>query len=354
MSAPVPTPTASQETRRRRIELLPAGGGGRFAVARAPYLRDGVGVRGYLGAFALALVPAVLGAVALFGLHVLAVIALSYAVGLLMHYGFSRLQRRPRPDEGILLTAMLFALVLPPNPPWALVVLGSVFAFLAREIFGGLGRYPFQPALVGKALLVILFPAAMARFWEPLAGGAGFAQWAPAEPATQTPLTAVLQGQEVPLGTLLGAQPGLLGGAFAGLLLLGGVWLLFTRAVDWRIPLGMVLTAWLGGGLLTMLYPEVLGPSGLVHLLSGGFLLAAFWLAADPVTSPMTPRGKWLFAIAVTLLIVILRGLIPWPEEAIVFAVLMMNALVPWLDRVAAPRPFGSSAGGQGQGGKKG
>lgn len=350
MGTPVTTPTAPQETRGKRIELLPAGG--RFSVARAPYLRDGIGVRGYLGAFALALLPVVLGAIALYGLHVLAIIALAYAVGLLMHYGFSRLLRQPRTDEGILLTALLFALVLPPNPPWALVLLGAVFVFLAREAFGGLGRYPFQPALVGKALLVLLFPAAMTRFWEPLGGGAGFARWVPTELAGQTPLTAALRGQEVPLGALLGGQPGLLGGAFTGMLLLGGLWLWFSRAVDWRIPLGMILTVWIGGGFLTMIYPEAFGASGLIHLLSGGFLLAAFWLAADPVTSPMTPRGKWLFAVVTALLIVVLRGLAPWPEEAIVFAVLMMNALVPWLDRVTAPRAFGSPARAQAQGGK--
>lgn len=342
--------TAPQGSAGKKIGLLPAGG--RFSVTRAPYLRDGIGVRGYLGAFVLALLPAVGGAVALFGLHVLGVIALSYAVGFLMHYGFTRLLRRPRADEGILLTAMLFGLVLPPNPPWGLVLLGAVFAFLARELFGGLGRYPFQPALVGKALLVILFPAAMTRFWEPFAGGMGFAQWAPpAEAAAaQTPLMSALQGQEVSLAALLGGQAsGLLGGAFAGLLLVGGLWLWFTRAVDWRIPLGMILALWIGGSLLGMFYPAVFGESWLVHLFGGGFLLAAFWLAADPMTSPMTPRAKWIFAIAVALLILILRGLTPWPEEAIVFAVLMMNAFVPWLDRITVPRAFaGNVAGGRG------
>ena len=347
MSTPTPmTSTAQPEAAERRIDLLPAGG--RFSVARAPYLRDGIGVRGYLGAFALALLPAVLGAVALFGLHVLGVIALSYAVGLGVRYGFARALRRPRPDEGILLTAILFGLLLPPNPPWGLVLLGALFAFLAREIFGGLGRYLFQPALVGKALLVVLFPAAMTRFWEPFAGGAGFTQWAPPAEAAAglTPLMAALQGQEVSLGGLLGGQAGLLGGAFAGMLLLGGLWLWFTRAVDWRIPLGMILTLWLGGSLLGMLYPAVFAGGWLVHLLSGGFLLAAFWLAADPTTSPMTPRGKWLFAVATALLIVMLRGLTPWPEEAIVFAVLMMNAFVPWLDRITVPRAFGGTGGG--------
>lgn len=347
MSPPMTTSTAPQESAGKRIDLLPAGG--RFSVARAPYLRDGVGVRGYLGAFALALLPVVLGAVALFGLHVLGVIALSYAVGFLLHYGFTRLLRRPRPDEGILLTAMLFALLLPPNPPWGLVLLGALFAFLARELFGGLGRYLFQPALVGKALLVVLFPETMTRFWEPFAGGAGFAQWAPpAEAAVGlTPLGAALQGREVPLGGLLGGQAGLLGGAFAGMLLLGGLWLGFTRAVDWRIPLGMILTLWIGGSLLGMFYPEVFGENWLVHLFTGGFLLAAFWLAADPVTSPMTPRGKWLFAVATALLIVVLRGLTPWPEEAIVFAVLLMNAFVPWIDRITVPRAFAGSGAGR-------
>lgn len=322
--------------------------GGERAVWGAPYLRGRVSARSRAARSLLAALPALLAAIAFFGLHVLAVLAVAGAVGGVVLLALRRLRGEPGTGtgagmtEGLLLTTVLYTLLLPPNPPLWLVALGAAAALAIRELFGGIS--PFQPALVGKAILLLIAPAAMTARWaEPLLGGAGFSQWAPAAASSGTPLTAALQGQlEASLGQLfLGPVPGLLGNASAALLALGGLWLLATRTADWRIPVGMILALWLGESLLEMVDPGAFRGGPLVHLLTGGFLLAAFWLAADPATSPMTPRGKWLFALGTALLILALRGLSPYPEDAIVFGVLTMNLLVPWLDRVTVPRSFG-------------
>jgi electron transport complex protein RnfD len=331
----------------RRTEVLTEGirdllgAGSRHAVRSAPYLRERVSAGRQVARYLIAALPVLLGTIAFFGLHVLVVLAVAWAAGGIVLLAFSWLRGEPW-MEGLLLTMVLYTLLLPPNPPLWLVALGAAVAMAIRELFGGIS--PFQPALVGKAILLLIAPTAMTARWiEPLLGGAGFSQWASEAVASGTPLAAAQQGQlEVPLGQLfLGPVPGLLGAASAVLLALGGLWLLATRAADWRIPVGMIFTLWLGESLLEMLYPGAFRGGWLVHLLTGGFLLAAFWLAADPATSPMTPRGKWLFSLGAALLIIVLRGLSPYSEDAIVFGILAMNLLVPWLDRVTVPRSFG-------------
>ncbi len=320
-------------------ELIGAGSG--RAVRSAPYLRDRVSARRQAARFLIAALPALLAAIAFFGLHVLAALAIAWIAGGVVLLVFSWLRGQPW-TEGLLLIIVLYTLLLPPNLPLWLVALGAAAAIAIRELFGGIS--PFHPALVGKAILILIAPAAMTGRWAlPLTNGAGFSQWASEAAASGTPLLAAQQGQlELSFGQLfLGPAPGLLGAASAALLALGGLWLLATRAVDWRIPVGMVLALWLGESVLEMIYPGAFRGGWLAHLLTGGFLLAVFWLAADPATSPMTPRGKWLFALGAALLIIALRGLSPFPEDAIVFGILTMNLLVPWLDRVTVPRSFG-------------
>ncbi len=342
---PTQTPTGAR-SRSKLTGLLGgrAGGGDARPVGNAPYLRAESNVRRVFQAHALATLPALLGAIYFFGWQVLLTPLVAGLAGGLTLWAFSRLRRGVFFD-GLVVTALLLTLLLPPGFPLWLVALGAIAAFGVRELLGGLGVSPFQPALVGYALLALLFPGAFTAHWaEPIAGG--FSAWAPPPESlgALTPLTALRQGQgqEASLGQLLwGGVPGPVGNAAGWLLLLGGLYLLLRGAIDWRIPVGMVLTLWIGQSLLAMTLPEWFQGSWLLHLLTGSFLLGAFWLAADPAASPMTPRGKWLFAIGAALLIVLLRGLAPHPEAAVAFGILAMNVLVPWLDRVTIPRSFG-------------
>jgi len=318
-------------------------GGSELAASGVPYLRDGVNVQRYFGVFLLAALPALLGAIYLFGWHVVAVFMVALVAGGAVELAFHLWARRPL-TEGLLLIALLFSLLLPPGVPLWMVALGAAIALLSRELFGGLGHYIFHPALVGKAFLLVLFPQAMTSWAEPFWGGlGGFAQWAPPPEAltTFTPPIGARMGKEIPIGSLLlGNVPGALGATSGLLMILAGVILLTSRAADWRIALGMVATAGVGEWLLEMLAPGIFKGGWALHILSGSLLFTAFFIATDPVTSPMTQRGRWLYGILIGVLVLILRGLTPDPE-GVTFSVLVANAFVPLIDKYTAPKSFG-------------
>lgn len=338
-------------TRRKRLgtvlraswDELVYGGSGQ-AVTGAPYLRDGLSLQRYMAMPVLAVVPAALGGIYFFGWRTLAVIAVSYLFGGLVELAFNLAYRRPF-REGLLVTGILYALLLPPYVPLWLVALGIVVAMLSRELFGGLGQNIFNPALVGKAFLIIVIPAIMTAHWAvPYWGGwGGFAHYAPQTVTTLTPLTAAAQGQAgASLWQLfIGNVPGALGTTSGLLMLLAGGLLLFTRTIDWRSSIVVIVTVGVLEWLLGMSLPERFGAGGwLFQILSGSFLFAAFLNATDPVTSPMTPRGKWVYAILIGILVVLLRGLAN-DAEGVTFSILIANAFVPLLDRWTIPRSFG-------------
>ncbi len=322
-------------------------GGSDLSASSAPYLRDGVSIQRYMLMPLLAVLPATAGAIYLFGWHVLAVFLVAVIAGGVVQLAFSFIRRRP-PTEGLLILALLYTLLLPPNLPLWIVALGAAAAMLSRELFGGLGYNVFHPALVGKAFLLVLFPVFMSQFSQPFWGGSGgFVEWAPPADVTTTitPLVAALQNQPTPpLGELfIGNAPGAMGATSGLLLLLAGGWLLLTRAIDWRISIVMLATIAIGQSLLEMFFPTVFRGGWLIHVLAGSTLLTAFFIATDPVTSPMTAWGKWIYAIAIGLLILILRALTPDPE-GVTFSVLLMNLFVPLIDRWTLPKSYGGRA----------
>jgi len=319
-------------------------GGGDPTATGAPYLRDGVNVSRYYGAFLLGASAAALGAIYFFGWQTVAVlgVALLAAAGVELLFAWGL--KRPLITEEVWLIALIYGLLLPPNLSLGLVALGAVAAMLSRALFGGLGRYLFHPALVGKAFLIVLFPQAMNRWAEPFFGGwGGFLRWAPEAATSMTPLIEAHQqgGISVSLGKLfLGAVPGPLGATSGLLLLIVGLWLLMSRAVDWRISVVFLATVGVGEALLEMFAPTVFRGGWGVHLLSGGLLFTAFLVAPDPITSPMTLRGKWLYALFLGMLVLVLRGPASDPE-GVTFSVLVANAFVPLIDKWTVPRSFG-------------
>lgn len=319
------------------------GGSGR-SVDGPPYIRDASNVRRLFNPPMVAATLALLLSIYLFGLKALVIGLLALAVGGATSLAIAMLRGR-KLSEGTLLTLLVYALLLPPGIPLWLVAAGAVVVGLAREGLGGLGWTIFHPALVGKAVLLATFPGIMGAGWtEPLTGGAGgFGAWI-GETAT-APLDAVRQGGELSLSNLLlGTAPGALGATSGLLLILLGGWLLYTRAIDRRIAITMILTVPLGQALFGMFFPEIYLGSPLVHLLAGGTLFTALLVATDPVTSPMTPRGKWIYGLSIGVLVVLLRAYAGLPE-GITFSVLAVNLFVPLLDRWTASRPFGYSTG---------
>jgi electron transport complex protein RnfD len=257
-------------------------------------------------------------------------------------------------------TGLLLALVLPPRLfptqvaggsagaaelTWlGVVTIGAVFGIaIGKQVFGGLGSNIFNPALIGRAFLMAAFPTFLTTWTMPVTLDAVSAATSSAADAVTgaTPLAAWKFAQHMtPLAKLfLGNIPGSLGETSALALLLGGLFLLVKRYADWRTPVGMLGTvAALTGGL--WLYDPKHYASPAFHLLAGGLLLGAFFMATDPVTTPVTKVGRWVFGIGAGALTVLIRlkGGLP---EGVMYSILLMNSVTPLVNRFTRPRQFG-------------
>ncbi len=299
-----------------------------------------------------ALVPVVLAACWFFGAGALLTIAAAIAGALGTEWVFGR--RRTLGDGSALLTGVLLALTLPPGMPlWMAFLGGAVGIGLGKAVWGGLGQNVFNPALVGRAFLQAAFPTVITT-WSPLAGEGGLLSGQASLYAlplmrsdaidvvtTATPLgMAKFEHQLTDLAPLMvGNTAGSLGETCALLLIVCGLWLGLRRIFDWRLlvssVLGLVVVSWL----VHLIDPGACPPP-LFMLLSGGFLFGAVFMATDPVTTPTTVRGAWLFGLGFGALVVLIRaygGL----AEGVMYAILFMNALTPLINRATQPRHFG-------------
>lgn len=327
----------------------------RLLVQPSPLLKQEMTTAQTMKDLLYALLPATLAGIWLFGLGALLVIAASVLGAVLTEWIFSPGDQRWQRllDGSGVLTGLLLGLTLPPALPLWMAFLGGVVSIgIGKVIWGGLGHNLFNPALVGRAFLLATFPNAMTT-WSVQASGEGFLLWYPSNFAlpfmqphydtvsAATPLGLMkFEQQPTPLVDLaLGNSAGCIGETSGLLLLAGGIYLLLRRDIDWRIPVGILLSAALFSGVLYAI-DTVRYPDPLFTLLSGGLLLAAFYMATDPVTSPLTPRGAWIFAIGIGLLVVLIRLFGGFPE-GVMYAILLMNAATPLIDRYTQPRVFG-------------
>lgn len=253
-------------------------------------------------------------------------------------------------DGSGVLTGVLVGLTLPPPIPLWMAGLGGFVAIaLGKQLFGGLGQNLFNPALVGRAFLQAAFPTALTTWLAP----GGFLH-IPASTfalplmhgsidgmSAATPLARLkFEHAMTPLWDLFsGHTAGSLGETSGIVLLLCGLWLLLRRAFDWRIPAAVLLAAAALSTLLHLLDPAR-NPLPWYVLGSGGLLFGTVFMATDPVSSPTTPRGAWAFGIGIGCLVVVIRDYGGLPE-GVMYAILLMNAATPLIERVAQPRPFG-------------
>ncbi|MCL0036279.1 RnfABCDGE type electron transport complex subunit D, partial [Dehalococcoidia bacterium] len=263
----------------------------------------------------LALMFPTIAGIYFFGYRALLVMAVSIAVAVLTEYGIKKLRKRPFVMDGsAILTGLLLALTLPPTIPLWMVATGSVFSIaIVKEAFGGLGHNIFNPALGGRAFMMVSFPAEMTSWVLPRGTDAV---------TTATPLAEGFVWQldrlELYKAMLLGNIGGSIGETSALLILIGGLLLIALRIIDWRIPLAYVATV--------ALFTFALGQDAIFHVLAGGLMLGAFFMATDYVTSPITPKGRIIFGVGAGLLTVVIRlfGGLP---EGVAFSILMMNAV---------------------------
>lgn len=339
-----------------------------------PFAHDRSSVKRIMLQVCLALTPATLFGLWLFGwpainLWLLTCASALATEALCLHWLGQPLRRLL--DGSALLTGWLLALSLPPWAPWWIGVGGAAFAIgIGKQLYGGIGQNIFNPAMLARVALLIAFPlhmttwalpaplgsAAAPDFVEGLAitfGGAlpDGMSGATALGNLKTELTlgrsaeAILAGDFALVPALLGSSAGSLGETSELLLLLGGLWLLFRRVIHWEIPLSMLLGVLVLAAIAHQIDPARY-PGGLYHLASGGLLLGALFIATDPVTSPVSRKGRLIFGAGCGVLVYVIRTWGSFPE-AVAFAVLFMNALSPLIDRYWRPRAYGRTAGGK-------
>lgn len=283
-----------------------------------------------------ALMPAVAAALYFFCWPAFFVILNCVVTSVVTEVIILRIRKKPSgiKDGSAILTGLLLALVLPPATSWYAATLGSIFAILiGKHLFGGLGNNIFNPALSGRAFLMAAYPKMMTTWSEPFTLSAV---------TTATPLALRKFGHTLtPISNLfLGNTAGCIGETSAVLLILGGVYILARKIADWRIPLSIIVTVSLISFVFYLINP--LNGSVLFHLFSGGLMLGAFFMATDPVTTPVTKSGRIIFGAGCGTMIMILRYFSGLPE-GVMYSILFMNAFTPLINRISRPKSLGVS-----------
>lgn len=303
-----------------------------LVVSASPHLHCGMNTRGIMLDVIIAMVPALVASVWLFGLRALAVEVVCVGACLASEYLARVVMKRPQTvgDLSAVVTGLLLAFNLPATIPLWQAALGGVVAIVvAKQMFGGIGQNFVNPALAGRIVLMGSFPAEMNNWVEPLQSGVDAV-------SSATPLALLTGGGDVTVYSkvelLFGLRGGCLGETCAFALLLGFVYLLARRVISPIVPVAFVGTVFV----VTWLC----GQDPVYHILSGGLLLGAIFMATDYTTSPVNRTGKVVFGIGCGLLTVLIRlcGSLP---EGVSFAIVIMNILVPLIERFTRPLPFG-------------
>lgn len=343
----------------------------------APHVRNPGKIPSLMGTVFSALMPATLFAIYQFGWPALNLIGLCLLSALIfealcLRCAGKRVSTYLVDGSGVL-TALLLALSLPPWAPWWIAVCGSGFAVIVgKQVFGGIGQNPFNPAMLARVALLLSFPVEMTTWVAPVplfsATAPGFMEGlqltfmgdgsafegltgatllgkVKTDLGQGLPLAQSLHEHYHPLGNGLGTTAGSLGETSVLLIALGGFYLLYQRIISWHLPLSLLGSLTLLSGGFYLLDKQAYA-SPVFHLSSGGVMLGAFFIITDPVTSPCTTRGQLLFGAGCGLMIFVIRTWGGYPE-GVAFAVLLMNALTPLIDHYIRPRRYGRTLGGK-------
>lgn len=319
----------------------------KLVVSPAPHTHGSNDTQRMMADVLIALMPALVVSIMAYGWGALIMTAFSVACCVLLEWFIQKYMLKGPVTVGNLsavVTGVLLAFNLPAGMNFGLVAIAAVVAIgIGKMTFGGLGKNPFNPALVGRVFMLIAFPVAMTTFPEAANAVSGATPLALAKEALKTgvPVSEVMQNVDLAkLG--LGMVSGSIGEISAVALLLGFGWLLLRRVISWHIPVCVLGTMALFSGIMWAVSPDVY-MSPLFHLLSGGAMLGAIFMATDYVTSPMTPKGMVIYAVGIGVITMLIRLWGPYPE-GMSFAILIMNSVVPLIDKYIRPRRFGAVA----------
>jgi len=315
----------------------------KLTISSSPHIKSPKTVKGLMLDVVIALAPACVASVVIFGFRVLAILAASVASAVVSEALYEKANRREVTvgDFSAVITGMLLAMTLPPGVPLWIPIIGSSFAIvIAKQIFGGIGCNFVNPALAGRAFLLAAWPMHLTRDWlNPFTYDAA---------TSATPL-AIAKGTGKGLlpsmaSLFTGNRLGSLGETCIIALLLGGLYLVIRDVIDFRIPLGFLGVLFIGSVLFGKV-PDVSGfsvriESGLRAILSGGAFLGAFFMATDYVTSPVTPRGRLYMGMGAGFITLLIRFWGGYPE-GVTYGILLMNLVTPLIDRYVIPRYYG-------------
>lgn len=316
-----------------------------FLVSSAPHLAAGRTTRGVMLDVVVGLLPLLVAAILFYRARAVWLTVITVAGCLATEAVANRMRRRALSsllDGSAVVTGMILAFSLPPKLPLYMALIGGVAAIgLGKAIFGGLGHNLFNPAMVGRAFLMICFPVAMTTWAEP-----GTLATIGVDAVTRaTPLAAAKFHNDILPGLwplFIGRVGGCIGETSAAACLIGGAYLLIRRTADWRQPLAMLASATVFATIAHHFAPERCA-SPVYHLNSGALLFGALFIATDYVGAPITPLGRWIFGAGAGVLVMLIRVLGGYPE-GLMYAILIMNALTPLIERWTVPTPFGGHA----------
>jgi electron transport complex protein RnfD len=321
-------------------------------VTTSPHIRGPEDIPRVMWTVVLALVPAGLVGVYFFGYYTLFIILLSVLAAVLTEATIQKyLLNQPVSitDGSAVITGLLLAYVLPPGVPWYIPIVGAIFAIaVVKHAFGGLGNNIWNPALAARAFLQVAYPAPINSDWRVLKEASIMSNIKGVDAVTQaSPLFKEFGGKTYSyIDLLTGNVPGCIGETSAIALVLGGLYLIYRGYVDWRVPVGYIGTVFVLAKLLPAKIEAPWANDPIYHVLAGGLMLGAFFMATDMVTSPLTKRGLLIFGIGCGVLTTLIRFYAAYPE-GVCYSILLMNTAAPLIDRYTQPRLLGTAPGGK-------
>ena len=320
-----------------------------FTVSPSPHIHSGDSARKIMYRVVYAMIPALLWSFFVFGAGALRVTLIAIAACLAFEYAIQKYLLKVKPsvtDGSALVTGILLAFNVPSDLPWWIILIGALAAIgIGKLSFGGLGNNIFNPALVGRVFLLISFPVQMTSWPVTVQSGVdGLTAATPLEIIKEgltngIPVSKISSGLPETSDLLLGYMGGSLGEVSALLLILGGVYLLFRKVITWHIPVSVIASVALVAAIFWMVNPEkYINP--VYHVLTGGLMLGAIFMATDMVTSPMTGKGQIIFGVGIGVITISIRLFGAYPE-GVSFAILIMNAFTPLINNYVKPKRFG-------------
>ena len=327
-----------------------------ITVSHAPHISKSLSTRSVMIDVTIGLAPAMVAAGYYFRIYALILISTCCLSAVATEWLCNLIRKKPNSlgDFSAVVTGIILALSLPPSLPIWAAIIGSCFAIaIGKMVFGGLGANIFNPAMVGRAFLTASFGMLMTTWTVPATIDSAMPKiaadnrinartqatplaWSKQAIKTKTQAKAVNEQIE---STFTGEIGGCLGETSTFALLLGGLYLLIRRTINPHIPLAVLVSAVVFAGIAYLINPDAY-ISPLVHLTSGGMLICAFFIATDPVTAPLTAKGMWIFGIGVGTITMLIRIVGEYPE-GVMYAVLLMNATTPLIDRLCKLVPAG-------------